>query len=45
MTGTSMFTVGRLLSSWVESHTVTLEPKETSIEDGGRLLEFAAEAD
>lgn len=41
MTGTSLFTVSRLLSSWAESNIVTLARKAVVIEDLQRLLQLA----
>lgn len=41
MTGTSSFTVSRLLSEWADSDILTLDRKKVLIEDVQRLLEIA----
>ena len=41
MTGTSLFTVSRVLSSWATCNVVTLDRKEIVIEDLRRLLRLA----
>ena len=44
MTGTTMFTVSRLLSSWAESDIVTLDRRRVFIESPDRLRELAEAA-
>jgi len=44
MTGTSLFTVSRLLSSWAESEILTLNRKAVVIEDLDRLQELGEAA-
>ncbi len=44
MTGTTMFTVSRLLSSWAESEIVTLDRRSVFIESPERLRELAEAA-
>ena len=41
MTGTSLFTVSRVLSSWAACNVVTLDRKEILVEDLARLLRLA----
>jgi len=44
MTGTTLFTVSRLLSSWADSDILTLDRKAVVIEDLPRLLELGEAA-
>jgi len=44
MTGTSLFTVSRLLSSWVELDILTVDRKTVVIENRPRLLQIAESA-